>query len=161
MAELEQPAPISATTPLVDFNIRIPAILVLLAAMAVALVIRLLLASLPGFGVDTGTFQAWSQSLANGHPWNFYQPNQFTDYAPGYMYVLWLIGETDKILHFSHDEWVYILKVPAIVADMASAYLVYKMLEKQGPATQLLSTLIYLFFPPALPHTIVRPERGK
>jgi len=148
MAELEQPAPsLSPATALVDFNFRIPALVPL---VAVALAIRLLLASLPGFGVDNGTFQAWAQRLADGHPWNFYQPNEFTDYAPGYMYVLWLIGELNNALHFNHDQWIYILKIPAIVADMASAYLIYRMLDKQGPLTQFGSTVIYLFFPPAL-----------
>lgn len=148
MAELERPAPsLSPATLLVDFNFRIPSLVPLMAA---ALLIRLLLASLPGFGVDNGTFQAWSQDLAAHQPWNFYKPHQFTDYAPGYMYVLWMIGELDKLMHFNHDQWVYILKIPAIVADLASAYLVYRMLEKQGPLAQLGATVIYLFFPPAL-----------
>lgn len=148
MASINQPAaPLSPASSLVGFNFSIP---VLVPIFAAALVVRLLLASLPGFGVDLGTFQAWSERLANDDPWNFYQPNEFTDYAPGYMYVLWLIGELSKVLHFNQDQWQYILKVPAIVADLASTYLVYRMLDKESPIRQLSATLAYAFFPPAL-----------
>jgi Gpi18-like mannosyltransferase len=148
MASIEQPAPsLSPAASLVAFNFRIPALVPLLA---VALILRLLLASLHGFDVDLGTFRSWSMRLAEDHPWHFYQPHEFTDYAPGYMYVLWLIGELNKVLDFNQDQWDYILKVPSIVADLASVYLVYKMLDKQSPATQLGAALIYAFFPPAL-----------
>ena len=148
MAQLEQPAPsLSPAASLAAFNFRIP---VLVPIFVAALIVRLLLASLPGFDVDLGTFRGWSERLADGHPWNFYQPHEFTDYAPGYMYVLWLVGELNKVLHFNQDQWEYILKIPAIVADLASAYLVYRMLDKQSPGTQLGATLIYAFFPPAL-----------
>lgn len=148
MASIDQPAPpLSPASSLVAFNFRIP---VIVPVFAVALIIRLLLASLPGFDVDLGTFRGWSERLANDNPWNFYQPNQFTDYAPGYMYVLWLVGELNKVLNFNQDQWEYILKIPAIVADLASAYLVYRMLDKEKPSTQLGATLIYAFFPPAL-----------
>jgi dolichyl-phosphate-mannose-protein mannosyltransferase len=119
-------------------------------AIAVSLIIRLYLAELPGFRVDAHIFQVWAQSLASDHPWHFYDSTTSTDYAPGYLYVLWVIGELDKLLHFSNDQWEYVLKIPAIVADMASAYLIYRMLEKRGPGTQFGATLIYLFFPPAL-----------
>jgi Gpi18-like mannosyltransferase len=148
MASIDQPAPsLSPASPLVAFNFRIP---ILVPIFAVALIIRLLLASLPGFDIDLGTFRAWSERLANGNPWNFYQPGEFTDYAPGYMYVLWLIGELNEVFHFNQDQWEYILKIPAIVADLASTYLVYRMLDKQSPTTQLSATIIYAFFPPAL-----------
>lgn len=148
MASIDQPArSVSSAATLVSFNFRIPVLVPLFAA---ALILRLLLASLPGFDVDLGTFRAWSDRLANDNPWNFYRPGEFTDYAPGYMYVLWIIGELDKVLHFNQDQWEYILKIPAIVADLASAYLVYRMLDKESPVRQLSATAIYAFFPPAL-----------
>jgi Gpi18-like mannosyltransferase len=149
MASIDQPAtPVSPASVLVGFNFRVPPVIV--PILAVALIVRLALASLPGFSIDLGTFQAWSQRLAADKPWDFYQPGEFTDYAPGYMYVLWMVGELNRILHFNPDQWQYILKVPAIVADVASTYLVYRMLEKTSPARQLGATLAYAFFPPAL-----------
>ncbi len=70
MANIEAHAgPPPAATDLVKFSVRLPGIEMLLAA---GLVLRLGLAFLPGFGVDIGTFQAWSNRLANDCPWNFY-----------------------------------------------------------------------------------------
>jgi Gpi18-like mannosyltransferase len=149
MASIEQPAPpLSPAVSLVRFNITVPRVII--PMLGVALVLRLLLASVPGFDVDLGTFRGWSDRLATDDPWNFYRPGEFTDYAPGYMYVLWLIGELNKVLHFNQDQWEYILKIPAIIADLASAYLVYRMLDKESPVRQLTATAIYAFFPPAL-----------
>src|SRR5712692_1211580 len=131
MANLEaQASPLAAPASLIKFNVRVPVLIPLLLA---GLILRLALASIHGFGIDTGTFQAWAESLAHDGPWNFYQPGQFHDYAPGYMYVLLVIGEMNKLLHFTNSQYVYVLKLPSIVADLGSAYLLYRMLDKQKP----------------------------
>ncbi len=58
-----------------------------------ALSIRLLAAALSkGFGSDIACFAAWADRIFQVGPGNFYSPEIFTDYPPGYMYVLWLIG---------------------------------------------------------------------
>src|SRR3989442_7051633 len=90
----------------IEFSFEIPSVGSLVAAgqkipaiawlMAIGLMLRLLLAFLPGFGVDIGTFSAWSGQLAHDGPWNFCQTDFFTDYAPGYMYVLTLIGKLNQ-----------------------------------------------------------------
>ena len=148
MANLEaQASPLAAPASLINFNVRVP---VLIPLMLAGLVLRLALASIHGFAIDTGTFQSWAGSLSHDGPWNFYQPGQFHDYAPGYMYVLLAIGEMDKLLHFTNHQWGYVLKLPSIVADLGSAYLLYRMLAKEKPAVQLAATAIYLFFPCAL-----------
>src|SRR5712692_1927258 len=148
MANLEaQASPLAAPASLINFNVRVP---VLIPLMLAGLILRLALASIHGFRIDTGTFQSWAGSLSHDGPWNFYKPNEFTDYAPGYMYVLLLIGEMDKLLHFTNHQWEYVLKMPSIVADMGSAYLLYRMLDKEKAAVQLAATAIYLFFPCAL-----------
>jgi hypothetical protein len=148
MANLEaQAGPLAAPASLINFNVRVP---VLIPLMLAGLILRLALASIHSFSIDTGTFQAWAVSLSHDGPWNFYKPDSFTDYAPGYMYVLLLIGEMDKLLHFTNAQWEYVLKLPSIVADMASAYLLYRMLDKEKAALQLAATAIYIFFPCAL-----------
>ena len=148
MANLEaQASPLAAPASLINFNVRVP---VLIPLMLAGLVLRLALASIHGFGIDTGTFQSWAGTLSHDGPWNFYKPDTFTDYAPGYMYVLLVIGEMDKLLHFTNHQWEYVLKLPSIVADLGSAYLLYRMLDKEKAAVQLAATAIYLFFPCAL-----------
>ncbi len=148
MANLEAHAgPPPVSTDLVKFSVRLPGIEILLAA---GLALRLSLAFLPGFGVDIGTFQAWANQLANDGPWNFYNTTSFTDYAPGYMYVLWFIGEANQIFSFTPDQYEYILKLPSIIADIASAYLIYLMLAQQRPGVRLGATALYVLFPAAL-----------
>ncbi|MCH7485061.1 MAG: glycosyltransferase family 39 protein, partial [Chloroflexi bacterium] len=148
MANLEAHAgPPPVPTDLVKFSVRLPGIEMLLVA---GLLLRLGLAFLPGFGVDMGTFQAWANSLANDGPWNFYNETSFTDYAPGYMYVLWFIGEANQVFGFSQDQYEYILKIPSIIADIASAFLIYRILADQKPGVRLGATALYVFFPAAL-----------
>ena len=40
--------------------------------LVVGLLVRLIAAALPGFGIDLGTFQFWSVRLGDQGPWNFY-----------------------------------------------------------------------------------------
>ena len=130
-----------------DSAIKVPAILVVLVA---GLILRLLLATFPGFGIDVGTFQAWSQQMAAGGPWDFYDTDFFTDYAPGYLYVLWLIGELHEQFTFTSGQYEYILKLPSIIADVASAYLLYRLLDSQRMELRIASALGYLLFPATL-----------
>lgn len=146
MANLQaQSRPLPAS--LINFNIRVPVLVPLVLA---AVILRLALASIHGFGIDIGTFQAWSHDLAYNGPWNFYQDDKFTDYAPGYMYVLLLIGKMVQLFNLTGAQFEYALKVPSIVADIGSALLLYRMLDKQRPAVQLFATSVYLFLPCAL-----------
>ena len=131
----------------VEFAIRLPAIALVLAG---GLVLRLFLAFLQSFQIDTGTFHAWSDQLAANDPWNFYDTDFFTDYAPGYMYVLWLFGELNQLFNFSLSTFEYILKLPSIAADLASAYVLYLFLKDQKPAYRVGAAALYLVFPPVL-----------
>lgn len=58
----------------------------------------------------------------------------FADYPPGYMYVLWLTGSIAKMLGLTYGSAGYVLltKMPAILADLGAAYLVYQMAAKRG-----------------------------
>jgi len=128
----------------VTFLFSIKAIAVVLLA---GFLLHLFLASLPGFGIDLGTFQAWSLRLADRGPWNFYDRGFFADYAPGYLYILWLIGGLNKVLAFDTGQFHYMLKLPAVFADLASAYLLYRMLAGQRPLFRLGAPILYLLFP--------------
>lgn len=132
---------------LLDFSFNVPAIGLLLAG---GLVLRLILATLPGFGVDIGLFKFWSEQLAERGPWDFYDTDFFTDYAPGYMYVLLFIGKLNQIFDFSDETFEYILKVPATLADVGSAYLLYKVLDNQRMDVRLGAAALWLAFPAAL-----------
>ena len=120
------------------------------AILAAGLVIRLLVAAVPGVGADLDTFRGWSLQLADDGPWNFYSSDFFADYSPGYLYILWLFGLLNNVFSFSSDQFHYLLKLPAIVADLASAYLLYRMLVGQKPVVQLGTPILYLLLPTVL-----------
>ncbi len=131
----------------IDFTIPASPIALVLA---VGLLVRLWLATLPGFETDLGLFQFWSRQLADSGPWDFYDVGFFVDYAPGYLYVLGFIGGLDRIFGFDTSQFEYVLKLPATIADLASAYLLYRMMEGQRPLFRLGGPALYLLFPPVL-----------
>ncbi|MFQ5879228.1 MAG: glycosyltransferase 87 family protein [Dehalococcoidia bacterium] len=131
----------------VEFSIRIKPIAYVLVA---GLLLRLFLAALPGFGIDMGSFQAWSLQLADRGPWSFYDQGFFADYAPGYLYILLLFGGLNTVFQFSDDRFQYLLKLPPIAADLASAYLLYRLLEGQRPSVRLGAAALYLLLPAIL-----------
>jgi Gpi18-like mannosyltransferase len=142
---------VSAIDSTIEFAIRLPfRIPSIGVVLAVGLVLRLALAFLSPFQIDTGTFQAWSKQLASDNPWNFYDTDFFTDYAPGYMYLLWFIGKLDQVFHFNLSTYEYILKLPSIAADLASAYILYLLLKDQKREVRIGAAAFYLLFPPVL-----------
>lgn len=57
----------------------------------------------------------------------------FADYPPGYMYVLWLIGKFCNLLGISLFSVMgsVLVRLPAILADLAVALLLYRRAEKR------------------------------
>jgi len=139
----------------INLSVRASPIAVILA---LGLLVRLGAAFLPGFAVDLGTFQGWSMQLAGQGPWNFYTPDPFPDWAPGYMYVLWFIGGLNTVFEFGGHLYWYLLKLPSIAADLASAYLLYLILEGQKPAVRSWAVALYLLNPVVL---LVGPVWGQ
>lgn len=135
---------------LVDFTLTLSPKVGLSILLAVGLVIRLALALLPGFGIDVGTFQAWAYDLANTGPNDFYRPGLFADYAPGYLYVLYFLGELNKQFTFTPDQYSFVIKLPSIAADLASAYLIYRLLDDQRAHVRLGAVALYVLFPASL-----------
>ncbi len=97
-------------------------------ALAAGLIVRAVVAvSVYGYGVDMGDFSAWAARMATTGPSGFYSADVFCDYPPGYMYVLWLIGSIRNAFQLSYDSRVFwlIVKLPAILMDLAAAWLIY------------------------------------
>lgn len=130
----------------------------IVVALAVGLVLRLIAAALPGFGIDLSTFQFWSGRLTDRGPWDFYSDDFFCDWSPGYLYVLWLIGGLDSVFGFGGDEFWYLLKLPSIAADLASAYVLYRILGGQKETIRAGAALLYLLHPVVL---LVGPVWGQ
>jgi len=109
-----------------------------------ALVFRLFIANFGTLQLDNGTFVAWSSSLADGGLKNFY--NGWSDYLPGYLYVLWLLGKINLIFPSIQ---VILFKLPAIIADLLTGFIIFKILKsgKNSQKWAITGSLFYLFNP--------------
>jgi predicted membrane-bound dolichyl-phosphate-mannose-protein mannosyltransferase len=112
----------------------------LVAALIVAgIVLRFVVAyfylPLSGLRVDVGDFAIWAHQLAEKGLSAFYGQGGLTDYPPGYMYVLWLIGSIGRWLQ-PYTVGVNItpglIKIPAILADGAVAWLLFAYCRRFG-----------------------------
>lgn len=123
----------------------------ILGVLAGGLVLRLFLAAVPGFGPDIGIFRDWAETIARVGPDDFYdQSGQFHAYAPGYLHYMWLLGSLDEVFGFTRSQWDYVLKLPAIAADIGSAFLLYRFLEGREERWRVGAAALYLLFPATL-----------
>lgn len=93
-----------------------------------------------GHKTDIGCFTSWGNKIFRNGFQNFYNPQtNFPDYPPGYMYVLGLMARIADL--FGHGVYaadgsydifyVTMIKLPSIIADIGSAYLVYRLARKK------------------------------
>lgn len=97
-----------------------------IALFALAFLMRVTAAALSkGFGSDTACFAAWAERLCETGPGEFYSPELFSDYPPGYLYLLWLTGGIRRIFGIGYYSAAHLilLKLPSIFADMACGVL--------------------------------------
>ncbi len=103
-----------------------------------------------GHPTDIACFMSWSNSMVEYGPGGFYELAGFADYPPGYMYVLWVIGLFSRLLGTSYGSagYAFLVKVPSIFADLAAAYIVYRLAEKHfSRKTSLLLAGLVAFNP--------------
>ena len=92
-------------------------------------VVKIVIASVfYGHQTDMNCFSGWSEMIFDGGFSNFYSSNTFTDYPPGYMYVLYMLGAIRKFPLF--DSFV-VLKIPAILSDIIVGFLICKVGENR------------------------------
>ena len=125
----------------------------LLLVFGGALLLRLLLAyTTHGFSNDIACFAAWADRIFTLGPGQFYSAETFTDYPPGFMYVLYLIGALRSLLQIPYysDLHILLLKMPAILCDIACGFLLYREAVKRLHFSDLqgiFAASAYLFQP--------------
>lgn len=104
-----------------------------------------------GYGPDIGTFSAWAAHAADGL-FTFYSPGYFADYPPGYIYVLWLVGKLRLLLGINFDtpSFLLILKLPAILADSATVWLLYRLAQRHWSSNAAVAVAALYAFNPAV-----------
>ena len=104
------------------------------ALFLAALALRLAAAALSkGFGTDTACFAAWAERIWEVGPGGFYDPDVFSDYPPGYLYVLWLLDGVRRLLGIEHYSAAHLvlLKLPSILCDLACGWLLCREAAKR------------------------------
>jgi hypothetical protein len=108
----------------------------ILVVLALGLALRLIIAYLipgSGFEADLISFRFWADDLARNGLYGFYERDFFHDYTPGYLYVLWLVGQVGLALGGIGD----LIKVPPVLADLAIGWLVWSMVRELGGRERL------------------------
>lgn len=120
---------------------------ILFTSFTIGLIIRIIAAqSIEGFPSDISCFKAWSIAAAENLS-DFYSGKFFCDYPPTYIYILAIIGKIAKFLSFT-SHFILLIKLPAILADIASSYILYKTAKKLvSDKYGILFSLFYLFNP--------------
>ena len=117
---------------------RLDAGTILTVLLVIGLLLRVFIAAvlLPrsGFAIDVGDFSAWGQRLADLGPAGFYEPGYFSDYPPGYLYVLWLLGLIGGALGglVGQDATGALVKIPGILADLGVAAALFVICRRWG-----------------------------
>jgi len=117
-----------------------------LALVSGGLGLRVLLAFVlfprQGFSTDMQLFASWATTLARVGPGSFYATATGADYPPGYLYILWLLGNAPT------SALPVLLKVPAILADLGIALVIYWAARRWlGERAGLIAAALYLFIP--------------
>lgn len=122
-------------------NNRIIFIIILLG-----LSIRLLASFLPGFKIDMDAWFSWAIRLNQVGFSNFYSDQLWTNYTPGFLYILSLLAGLKNLLQLSDSVFYLIIKYPSILAEILLGLFVYFITFKKsinwayiGTATVLLN----------------------
>ncbi len=105
--------------------------LALVGLLLLLLAVKIAAAPHFGYQTDLGTYKAWALRLADRGPADFYAPNYFCDYPPGYLYILWLLGSVYQGLKMDTSGALstVIIKLPGLIADLLSTALLYALLR--------------------------------
>ncbi len=112
-----------------------------------ALVLRVLFAfAVFGFPPDIACFSGWAKQAVSAGLFRIYTGEMYVDYPPGYLYILWGVGKLREFLGFPDFSApsLVLLKLPAILADLALAVLLYAV-AREHLARERALTLFALF----------------
>lgn len=122
----------------------------LMVILIIGFVFRILLAGFKiGHVSDLGCFISWADRMVDTGCASFYSSEVFTDYPPGYMYILWLIGLVREWLGLGAYTFanLVLMKLPAILCDLGTGYFIYQLAVKKEKKLACFAILLFLFNP--------------
>lgn len=109
--------------------------------------IRVLLLHLPGFKIDVDAWFAWSERLVSLPLSKFYSDAIWTNYTPGYLYILYFLGILKHLFSISSDFYYQLLKLPSIISEIILAIFVYKKILNKNLFWAKIAALIIILNP--------------
>ena len=108
----------------------------LVLLLAAGFGIRLVVMRWPPFPIDMNDWIAWGERVLVVGPPNFYAPNIFSDYAPGYVYVMGLTAAIKNGLfpRAGVGTYHFLYRLTPILCDLATAVLIYRVLAREETA---------------------------
>ncbi|MGL4982730.1 MAG: glycosyltransferase family 39 protein [Treponemataceae bacterium] len=122
-------------------------IIFLLLSFLTRLIIALLYT---GHTSDFASFFGWASRVSRVGFANFYDSNAFTDYPPGYMYILFCIGKIITFFQIPYQSiaCVLVIKLPAILCDIFTGYFIYQVAQKKlNSFAAFMLAISYIFNP--------------
>jgi hypothetical protein len=105
---------------------------VLLFVLAAGVIVRLWAMQWPPFSYDMDSFIAWGEHVWQSGPSGFYTDKMLTTYAPGYVFVLWLVAAT-KHAFFANatiETTYFLYRLPPLLFDLATTILIFLIVEQ-------------------------------
>lgn len=118
----------------------------------IALVIRIMISTLPSFEYDESAYRFWSQRLVELGPAHFYSAQVFTNNPLGGLYAFWITGLVKNAfiphLSFFSREYDILLKLPANIADIITGFIIYLLVKRKvSERWAIIGFLMYVFNP--------------
>lgn len=119
----------------------------LMILLLLGLIIRLSLSLLPSFKFDMDAWFAWAIRLNQVGFSHFYSDSVWTNYTPGYLYVLGVLGFIKNLLHLNDFPFLLLLKLPAILSEITLGVFVYYLMLKRNYFWAIIAASLILFNP--------------
>ncbi|MDI4644048.1 phospholipid carrier-dependent glycosyltransferase [Cohnella hashimotonis] len=111
-----------------------------------------------GHPIDALDFYFWANHAYEAGLHGFYTADIFVDYPPGYIYVLYVVGLLQKLMHIGYPSAgsALLLKLPSIAADLAASYVLLRIARPRfGAAAGAAIASLYLFNPMVFHNSVV------
>lgn len=109
--------------------------------------VRLLFSFLPGFQIDVTAWFAWAERLNQLGFASFYSEALWTNYTPGFLYMLAFLGFIKNLFLINDSLFYLILKLPSILAEIGLGIFVYKLISNKSKSWATLATILILLNP--------------
>lgn len=121
--------------------------------LLVALAVRAAFAMVVyGFPPDMACFAGWAKQAKDVGLFRMYFSDVYVDYPPGYLYVLALLGYLKSFLGIADGSppFLLFLKLPAILADLALAFLFFSVGKEHLGEEKALTVAAFFALNPAV-----------